>query len=124
MAAATTSQRDLWWLNLPTAWAAFGSAIRRASWRFWTAIGCVYSVRAMAFKWGPSWRFTDEDQRFGSGVNLGWSNLIMDVSTISLLSMTSCCTESLESWKQPTVIYGSTVFLGSSTSARRKFRRP
>src|SRR6202453_1291769 len=54
-----------------------------ASWRFWMAIGSAYSARATIFKWAISRRLMDEDQRFGSGVNLGWSSLTRDASTRS-----------------------------------------
>ena len=106
--------------DLPIAWAACGSAMRRASWRFWMAVGSAYSVRATVFKWVISRRSMDEDQRFGLGVNLDWSSLTRDASTRSPLWMTNGCAESLESWKQPTEIYGSTRFLGFSISVRRK----
>src|SRR6266403_5673245 len=119
--AATTSQRQLYCLNLPIAWVASGSAIRTVSWRFWMAIGSVDSVRAMIFKWAISRRSMDADQRFGSGVNLGWSSLTRDASARSRLWMTNGCAESLESWKHPREIYGSTRFQGSSISARRRF---
>ena len=68
------------------------------------AIGSAYSVRAMVYKWAPSWRSTDEDRRFGSGVNSGWSSLTTDASTTLLLWMTNGCAEFLESWKQLTEI--------------------
>ena len=42
----------------------------------------------MIFKWAISRRSMDEDQRFGSGVNLGWSSLTRDASTRSPLWMT------------------------------------
>ena len=61
-------------------------------------------VRAMVFKWAPSWLFTDEARRFGLEVNLGWSSLTRDASATSLLWMTNGCAEFLESWKRPTEI--------------------
>jgi hypothetical protein len=105
-------------LRSPIAWAACGSVMRRASWRFWMATGSVDSVRAMIFKWATSPRSMDEDERFGSGVNLGWSSLTRDASTRSPLWMTDGCAESLESWKHPREIDGSTRFQGFSISVR------
>src|SRR5258707_8470067 len=72
----------------------------------------------MVFRWATSRRSMDEDQKFGLGVNLGWSSLTRDASTRSPLWMTNGCVESLESWKHTSEIYGSTRFQGSSISVK------
>src|SRR6201996_3880085 len=98
--AATTFPRQEFSLRSWIALAACGLAIRRASWQFWMATGSVDSVRAMIFKWAILRRSMDEDQRFGSGENLGWSSLTRDAFTRLPRWMTDGCAESLESCKQ------------------------